>query len=738
MFINGILGKVSEEQLDKWCKEIDEEEQRKEQESMAHAQWLKEREIRKQEIERAWRPVKPAIPATGQKRKNSDSNDTMTEAEQSEDSNSTPQENPKSSLSPLLTCLLKSPSQAQNVATSSILHSAITSQRATNSNNTSPMIASLLNSATTSAVTPGIQQLVTTAIGQEQVSSAEEQNQPLGNDILDDAQLSNIKIDDLASSILVQDGPLPEIKKEEVDDIISEIIENAQDIVADPEQHLQLDGNGDININLELDDFEEEEAQLAAQEAENKDKQTESTKPNIVEKIQPSIDPFEFQEDPVIFEPPKPSTANKEPKHLPHYQQQLSVSEQVKDIVQDIISEVDHKTEKEIKQEALDELPKLEKAPVPGSIDVVEVIVDDDENQKDAEPPQLEESVKIDKEEIENIPKIESKEDTTKTSAVKVEDNKEVNLIEDSSSSDRDIKKFEIKKELTINLDVEENIKPTTITPDFTEELYDDVSMEVKVDKTGKAKRDYSRTKKKEDKSFDVLLSIEKTDYDDDFGEEILSDKELMDDKKDVKTKLKAENDRSNSPWTEEEDNLSTSRSKRRYSTPATPSDSVPNSPASSVVFCDDDRDYRNWKKSVMLVYNRLATNKYASLFLKPITEDQAPGYNNIVYRPMDLQTIKKNIESGAIRTTLEFKRDILLMFNNAIMYNKTNGTIYNMAKQMQQESLQPIEILMQAQSSHSDVPVRRETRTSESGCKRKRTITGSEDVGKNKKRKDD
>lgn len=63
-----------------------------------------------------------------------------------------------------------------------------------------------------------------------------------------------------------------------------------------------------------------------------------------------------------------------------------------------------------------------------------------------------------------------------------------------------------------------------------------------------------------------------------------------------------------------------------RYSTPATPVDSVPNSPASSNAFYEDDREYKNWKKSVMLVYNRLATNRYASLFLKPITEDHAPG----------------------------------------------------------------------------------------------------------------
>lgn len=62
-----------------------------------------------------------------------------------------------------------------------------------------------------------------------------------------------------------------------------------------------------------------------------------------------------------------------------------------------------------------------------------------------------------------------------------------------------------------------------------------------------------------------------------------------------------------------------------RYSTPATPVDSVPNSPSSNA-FYEDDKEYKNWKKSVMLVYNRLVTNRYASLFLKPITEDQAPG----------------------------------------------------------------------------------------------------------------
>ncbi|CAH1111330.1 unnamed protein product [Psylliodes chrysocephalus] len=213
-------GKVTEDQLDKWCQEIEEEETRKEQESQAHAQWLKEREFRKQEIEKAWRPAKAVA---GQKRKNSDILDNLMDQEHVEE-----------------------------------------------------MIQQQQHHHHHQQVSPGLQQLVSSAIGQEtpdliqhqqqhqQQQQQQQQHQHqfhqvqhqqhIRHDILDDANMPNIKLDDLANSILVQDGPLPEIKKEEVDDIISEIIQ------ADPEQHLQLDGNGDLNLNLELDDFDDDEA----------------------------------------------------------------------------------------------------------------------------------------------------------------------------------------------------------------------------------------------------------------------------------------------------------------------------------------------------------------------------------------------------------------------------------------------------------------------------------------------
>ncbi|XP_039295079.1 bromodomain-containing protein 8 [Nilaparvata lugens] len=108
-----------------------------------------------------------------------------------------------------------------------------------------------------------------------------------------------------------------------------------------------------------------------------------------------------------------------------------------------------------------------------------------------------------------------------------------------------------------------------------------------------------------------------------------------------------------------------------------------------------------------MLVYNRLATHKYASLFLKPITNEQALGYHSVIHRPMDLSTIKKNIELGNLRTTVEFQRDMMLMFQNAIMYNNKKTLVYEMATEMQAECIQHIQLMVEAMGE--GVPLRSE-----------------------------
>lgn len=797
-----VTGRVSEEQLDKWCKEIDDEETKREQEAQNHVKWLKQRELRKQEIERALRPAKPNYTVIGQKRKTPDVLEEFIDNEreancqtpptQIQSRESTPQpfqqhymqsplqktmqyanltehnqqgqEQSKPALSPLLTSLLKSPSQVQNLnpVSSSILHTAITSQgKYTEPSNSSasPTIASLLNS--TSSVAANLQQFAAACnLPNQDNNLVDDCSQPLNADILDDASL---KIDDLAKSILVQDGPFPEIKKEEVDDIISEIIENNHDLVADPEQCLELDGNGDINISLELDELEQEQEAAAALEnrkleapptqGESSDINTSISTPLTGSKTEEKaplppttmVDPFEFQEDPVLFESPvKPSTMKQDnTQYVPLYQQQSPVKTEESERVAETLSPAKECQSSILAVEPQPPPPQISSSSRHGSVEIVEVPASEEqESQKDFDKSQIRDMVfSSDQQgEVESTTEpLESLEDTSSAATSETNTAKE----ESQGTPEEPVEDEEESKDTTTasysqqndNSSAETTSSPTDINvpsegglSEFTDDLYDNINMEVKIDKTGKAKRDYSRPKKKEEKNFDMLLAIEKAQLDS-ISDDLTDFKDFKIEEK--KQRLKSETERSISPWTEEED---LKPLKPRYSTPATPIDSLPNSPASSIAYFDDDKDYRNWKKSVMLVYNRLASNKYASLFLKPITEEQAPGYNSIVYRPMDLQTIKKNIDSGIIRNSLEFKRDVMLMFTNAIMYNKTNDTVYSMALQMQQESMEPIEILLQAEAQ-VDAPSRRETRTSDLSCKRKRV---SDDPIKSKKKKED
>ena len=80
----------------------------------------------------------------------------------------------------------------------------------------------------------------------------------------------------------------------------------------------------------------------------------------------------------------------------------------------------------------------------------------------------------------------------------------------------------------------------------------------------------------------------------------------------------------------------------------------------------------RAWRQSVMQLWNQIAENKNANLFRHPVNPKKVEGYDAVVYRPMDLATIKKSIETGVYTTIRDVEHDILLMFTNAIIFNQT------------------------------------------------------------------
>ncbi|GAB6019859.1 hypothetical protein CHUAL_001398 [Chamberlinius hualienensis] len=56
--------------------------------------------------------------------------------------------------------------------------------------------------------------------------------------------------------------------------------------------------------------------------------------------------------------------------------------------------------------------------------------------------------------------------------------------------------------------------------------------------------------------------------------------------------------------------------------------------------------------------------------FLQPVTDDEAPGYSQIVKFPMDFSTIKKRLETQFYEEISEFHRDMILVKHNCELYN--------------------------------------------------------------------
>lgn len=81
------------------------------------------------------------------------------------------------------------------------------------------------------------------------------------------------------------------------------------------------------------------------------------------------------------------------------------------------------------------------------------------------------------------------------------------------------------------------------------------------------------------------------------------------------------------------------------------------------------------------MLHSQISQHRSGNIFHNPIKNSEAPDYHEIVKRAIDLKTIKARTKDGAIANSLEFQRDIYLMFANAMMYNRPGSDIYTMAE---------------------------------------------------------
>ncbi|KAI8805918.1 hypothetical protein BJ742DRAFT_818650 [Cladochytrium replicatum] len=91
------------------------------------------------------------------------------------------------------------------------------------------------------------------------------------------------------------------------------------------------------------------------------------------------------------------------------------------------------------------------------------------------------------------------------------------------------------------------------------------------------------------------------------------------------------------------------------------------------------DEKRKNWKKTSMMIWNKIADHRYGNVFKQAVKEEVNPQYYKVVKKPMTLKTIKNRIRDGEIKTTAEFHRDLLIMVTNTTMYNSEHSDVYNM-----------------------------------------------------------
>ncbi|GAB1608311.1 bromodomain-containing protein 7-like [Argonauta hians] len=69
--------------------------------------------------------------------------------------------------------------------------------------------------------------------------------------------------------------------------------------------------------------------------------------------------------------------------------------------------------------------------------------------------------------------------------------------------------------------------------------------------------------------------------------------------------------------------------------------------------------------------------------FAFPVNDVIAPGYSSIIQKPMDFSTILSKVDDEEYASTKEFKKDFILMCQNAMIYNRPETIYYKEARRL-------------------------------------------------------
>lgn len=84
-----------------------------------------------------------------------------------------------------------------------------------------------------------------------------------------------------------------------------------------------------------------------------------------------------------------------------------------------------------------------------------------------------------------------------------------------------------------------------------------------------------------------------------------------------------------------------------------------------------------------MEVWRNVWREKISIPFEQPVQAKDAPGYFDVVKTPMDLSTVRNHLRDGLIKTPREFYDKMMLICNNAMLFNDVESDIYGLAGEL-------------------------------------------------------
>lgn len=96
---------------------------------------------------------------------------------------------------------------------------------------------------------------------------------------------------------------------------------------------------------------------------------------------------------------------------------------------------------------------------------------------------------------------------------------------------------------------------------------------------------------------------------------------------------------------------------------------------------------FLHWVFSLMFIVLRCRRFDRYSVFAEAVSESEAPGYYDIVKKPMALAAVKSKLEKGEYGDGSEgatkLYTDFLLMFDNCNLYNDDDGEVIEEAARL-------------------------------------------------------